>query len=93
MGGIVIIIKDPMISGGERRWSGHASNVANFFKLKDISAVAAPKKGDSHNGTITFDVDRKIIIVDSDYFKLSKEDVRFWRLLGFDVLARLEGEI
>lgn len=82
MGGIVMIVKTPH---GERLWGGHAQDVMNFFKLKDIMAV---KKGDRHNGTITFDPEEKMIIFDSDYFTPSKDVVRFWKCLGFDVLGR-----
>ena len=84
MGGIVIKVKTPH---GERRWGGHAEDVMNFFKLKDVSASGK----DEHNGTITFDPEEGTIIFDSDYFTPSKEVVRFWKCLGFDVLGRLEG--
>lgn len=89
MGGIVLVVKSPF---GTRLWGGHAQDVMNFFKLKDISAIVPPVGGDDHNGTITFDVEGKKIIIDSDYFTPSKEVIRFWRCLGFDVLGRLGGE-
>jgi hypothetical protein len=84
VGGIVIIVKTPH---GERRWGGHSMEVMKFFKLTGINAV---EKGDSHDGTIIFDSEERKIIIDTDYGKISKEVVRFWRCLGFDVLGRLE---
>jgi len=90
MGGIVIIVNGE-IEGVPHtwRWGGHASDVANFIKLSEISAIASGKTGDSHNGTITIDAEERKIIIDSDYFTLSKEVIRFWRCIGFDVLGRL----
>lgn len=85
MGGIVIEVKTPH---GLRRWGGHAEDVMNFFNLKDISALVG--KGDSHNGTITIDPARRMIILDTDYFTPSKETIRFWKCLGFDILGRLK---
>ncbi len=89
MGGIVIIVKS---EHGPRYWSGHAGNVMNFFKKKGLSAFSPPTKGDDHNGTVTIDPEKRTIIFDTDYFKLDLETVRFWNLLGFDVLGRLKGD-
>lgn len=89
MGGIVITVKTVH---GKREWSGHAEDVSNFFNRKDISAVVAPAEGDMHNGTITFDPERRTIILDTDYFTPSKETIRFWNCLGFDVLGKLKAE-
>jgi len=89
MGGIVLIVKSPF---GIRRWCGHAQDVSNFFRKKDITPLADDQKGDMHNGTITFDIERQEIIIDSDYFTPSKEVIRFWRCLGFDILGKLGGE-
>jgi len=83
MGGIVLVVKSPF---GTRLWGGHALNVAEFFSLKGIPALTPPTQGDRHNGTITFDVEGKKIIIDSDYFTPSKEVIRFWRSLGFIIL-------
>ena len=55
MGGIVLIVKLPF---GTRLWGGHAQDVSEWFKLKDILAISPPGQGDRHNGTITFDVER-----------------------------------
>lgn len=89
MGGIVITVKT---SHGKREWSGHAEDVSNFFNRKNIGAVVAPAEGDSHNGTITIDAERQTIILDTDYFTPSKETIRFWNCLGFEVLGKLKGE-
>lgn len=86
MGGIVIIVNS---SFGTHRWGGHAEDVMNFFKKKDVAPLASGQQGDMHNGTITFDVEEKKIIIDSDYFTPDQEVIRFWRVLGFDVLGRL----
>jgi len=83
MGGIVLVVKSHF---GTRLWGGHAQDVVDFFKLKEISALSPPTQGDRHNGTIIFDVEEKKIIINSDYFTPSKEVIRFWRCLGFDVL-------
>ena len=90
MGGIVITVKT---EHGPRLWGGHAQDVSSFFKKKGISAIVPPIGGDSHNGTVTIDPERKTIIFDTDYFKLDKETVRFWNCLGFDVLGRLKGDL
>lgn len=84
MGGIVINVKTPH---GVRRWGGHALDVMHFFKLKDLDAKVGT--WDEHNGSITFDPQTKTIILDTDYFTPSKEVVRFWKCLGFDVYEKL----
>jgi len=89
MGGIVIKVKT---IHGLREWTGHAQDVSNFFNRKDISAIVAPAEGDSHNGTITIDPESRSIILDTDYFTPSRETIRFWNCLGFDVLDKLKGE-
>ena len=87
MGGIVLVVKSHL---GTHRWGGHAQDVADFFRKKDVTPLTDDQKGDMHNGTITFDVEGRTIIIDSDYFTPSREVVRFWRCLGFDVLGRLK---
>lgn len=87
MGGIVIITESRF---GTHRWGGHAEDVMNFFKKKGVAPLASDQEGDMHNGTITFDVKEKRIIFDSDYFTPDQEVIRFWRILGFDVLKRLQ---
>ncbi len=89
MGGIVIVVKS---HHGPRYWSGHAEDVMNFFKKKNLSAFSPPDKADDHNGTVTIDPGRRTIVFDTDYFKLDKDTIRFWQLLGFDVLGRLKGD-
>ena len=91
MGGIVI--RMITIHGKLREWTGHAKDVSNFFSRKNIGAIIAPAEGDSHNGTITIDAERRTIILDTDYFTPSRETIRFWNCLGFDVLGgKLKGE-
>lgn len=89
MGGIIVTVKT---EHGPRRWGGHAEDIMNFFKKKDISALGSDQKGDSHNGTVIIDPEKRTIIFDTDYFRLDKETVRFWNCLGFDVLGRLKGD-
>ena len=90
MGGIVITVKTSEY--GPRYWSGHAEDVMNFFKKKNLSSFSPPMKGDDHNGNIIIDAERRTIIFDTDYFKLDQDTIRFWKLLGFDVLGRLKGD-
>ena len=100
MGGIVVVVKNPDIHGS-RYWGGHALDVMHFFKKNGLSAYSPnpgevvdgiPTKMDSHNGVVTIDADRRTIIFDTDYFKLDQDTIRFWNLLGFEVLGRLRGE-
>lgn len=99
MGGIVVVVKS--LDHGPRYWGGHALDVANFFKKNGLSAFSpnagdvvdgVPTKMDSHNGTIIIDAERRTIIFDTDYFKLDQDTIRFWSLLGFDVLGRLKSD-
>jgi len=90
MGGIVVVVKS--LDHGPRYWSGHAQDVMNFFKKKGLSAFSPPTKGDDHNGTVTIDSEKRTIIFDTDYFKLDQDTIRFWSLLGFDVLGRLKSD-
>ena len=89
MGGIVITVNSEY---GPRYWSGHAQDVMNFFKKRGLSSFSPPMKGDDHNGTVTIDPEKRTIIFDTDYFKLDQDTIRFWSLLGFDVLGRLKGD-
>lgn len=83
MGGIVIVVK------GDKplRIGGHALDVSKFMSMKGLKVVEI---GDDYNGTITFDVDRKTIVMDTEYFKLSKKGLAFWKALGFRVLREVE---
>lgn len=84
MGGIVIEILGFKETG---RWGGHAADVAEFLQMRDIDMVS---KGDDHNGTIIFDPMRRIITIDSDYFKMPYKALKFWRNIGFDVVFKGE---
>ena len=93
MGGIVVVVKNSPGVHGSRYWGGHAEDVMHFFKKKDVDIFdGIPTKTDSHNGSVTIDVERHTITFDTDYFKLDLDTIRFWNLLGFDVLGRLKGE-
>ncbi len=100
MGGIVVVVKNSPGVHGSRYWGGHAHDVTDFFKKKGLSAFSPnagevvdgiPTKMDSHNGTVTIDVEKRTITFDTDYFKLDLETIRFWNLLGFTLLGRLRG--
>lgn len=80
MGGIVIEILGFKETG---RWSGHSSSVAKFLQMEDIDMVS---KGDDHDGTIIFDPMLRRITINSDYFKMPYEALKFWRNIGFDVV-------
>ncbi len=102
MGGIVVIVKNSPGIHGSRYWGGHAEDVMDFFKKKGLSAYSpkaggvvdgVPTKMDTHNGTVTIDVEGRKIIFDTGYFKLDLDTIRFWNMLGFTVLGVLASEI
>lgn len=89
MGRILIVMKT---AHGVREWTGPAEDVASFFSRDNIGATISAGAKDREEGTITVDAEKGTIVLDTDSFVPSRETVRFWNCLGFEVLEKLKGD-
>jgi hypothetical protein len=88
MGGLVIRIKD---FEETIEWNAHSAVVAEFINLGSHDSPIKMTRlggGDNHDGDITFDPDQRQIIINTDYFWLSKRAIKFWRAIGFDIVLK-----
>lgn len=91
MGGIVIRVETDKQAKSIYQFNAQSLDVANFMSLSGIETINGV--GDSYNGTIIFDVEKKILTINSDYFKLPDSAFLFWRALGFIVVANKKASV